>query len=68
MTLYTAVAQYAGRDAGHVAYGRTPDEARRRARIRTAMTIRVRCERGIHESYVSALVVVGKIDAACHAA
>ena len=47
--LYAAIAQYDNRDAGHVCYGRTKDEARTKARQRTTMSVVIRRERASHE-------------------
>lgn len=62
MTIYSAIAQFGGKDAGHVADGRTKDEARRRGRALTTMTIKVKRVVGVSASTVAALVAIGKLD------
>ena len=39
---YEAIAQFSGKPAGHVCYGRTKEECYRRAHRVTSMTVRVR--------------------------
>jgi hypothetical protein len=60
--IYAAIAQHGGRDAGHVCYGRTKDEARLLARDRTTMSIVVRRELVSAEG-LAQLVAAGKITA-----
>jgi hypothetical protein len=50
---YQAVAQYDNRDAGHVCYGATKDEARAHARERTQMSIVVRRVRVTPDHYAA---------------
>ena len=42
--IYAATAQFGGKDAGHVCYGRTADEARAKAKTRTTMSVVVKRE------------------------
>jgi hypothetical protein len=58
--VYAAIAQYSGKDAGHVCYGLTRDEAREKARARTTMTVVVRRE-AITPELLERLRQVGKI-------
>ena len=57
--IYAAIAQYGGRDAGHVCYGRTRDEARHGAR-RSQMSVVIRRERAT-DTQIQRLVAVGKL-------
>lgn len=59
-TIWAAIAQYSGRDAGHVCYGHTKDEARAKARLQTTMSVVVRREL-VSISQVRALKAIGKI-------
>lgn len=59
-TIYAAIAQYSGRDAGHVCYGRTRDEAREKASHQTTMSVVIRRERATL-AQIAALEAVAKL-------
>ena len=58
--VWAAIAQFNGKDAGHVCYGRTRAEARAKARARTTTSVIIRRETMTAED-VAALVAVGKL-------
>lgn len=58
--IYAAIAQYGNRDAGHVCYARTKDEARTKATTHTTMTVVIRRELATPDQ-IDALERVGKL-------
>lgn len=60
MTIYSATARLNGKDAGHVAYGRTADEARAKA-AKCPLPVAIRRERGWTPEAVAKLTSIGKL-------
>lgn len=58
--VWAVIAQFSGKDAGHVCYGRSRAEAREKARTRTTMSVIIRRETMTADD-VAALVAVGKL-------
>ena len=58
--VWVAIAQFSGKDAGHVCYGRSREDARQKAGTMTTMSVVIRRETMTAED-VAALVAVGKL-------